>query len=119
MHSHYKRLEFHIDRRPFDHGAGRMDVVMFIRETKGGADRISVVQPLTLAERSEEDDLNGVEIPTTFSILAEEAQRMMDELWRVGVRPTQGEGSAGQLSAVTRHLEDMRTLVFKTNGSHE
>ncbi len=41
------------------------------------------------------------------------AQLLIDELWRAGLRPTEGHGSAGQLGATERHLEDMRALVFK------
>lgn len=41
----------------------------------------------------------------------EEAQRLMDELWKVGLRPSEGSGSAGQLAAVQTHLNDMRGLV--------
>ena len=40
------------------------------------------------------------------------AQQLMDDLWRCGVRPTEGKGSAGAMAATQRHLEDMRTLVF-------
>lgn len=40
-----------------------------------------------------------------------EAQQLMDDLWRCGLRPTEGRGSAGQLDAVKYHLEDLRTLV--------
>lgn len=47
----------------------------------------------------------------------EEAQRLMDELWNVGLRPTEGSGSAGALAATQRHLEDMRRLVFQTTAS--
>jgi hypothetical protein len=43
----------------------------------------------------------------------EDAQVLMDDLFRAGVRPTEGEGSAGSFSAQHRHLEDMRTLVSK------
>lgn len=43
----------------------------------------------------------------------DEAQRLMDELWDAGLRPSQGAGSAGAMSATERHLEDMRRLVFK------
>jgi hypothetical protein len=42
------------------------------------------------------------------------AQELMDQLWSVGLRPTEGKGSAGSLAATERHLEDMRALVFKT-----
>lgn len=41
-------------------------------------------------------------------------QQLMDELWRVGIRPSEGAGSAGAMLATQRHLEDMRALVFKT-----
>lgn len=40
------------------------------------------------------------------------AQRLMDELWNCGLRPSEGSGSAGQLAAVQKHLEDFRTLAF-------
>lgn len=41
------------------------------------------------------------------------AQRLMDELWSSGCRPSQAIGSAGQVEAIKYHLEDMRKLVFK------
>lgn len=41
------------------------------------------------------------------------AQRLMDELWHCGLRPTEGTGSAGSLAATERHLQDMRRLVFE------
>jgi hypothetical protein len=42
------------------------------------------------------------------------AQSLVDQLWQAGIRPSQGSGSAGSLAATERHLEDMRSLVFKT-----
>jgi hypothetical protein len=47
------------------------------------------------------------------------AQRLMDELWQAGCRPSQSVGSAGQVEAIKYHLEDMRKLVFKegSNGA--
>lgn len=42
-----------------------------------------------------------------------DAQRLIDELWNCGLRPSAGTGSAGALAATQKHLEDMRTLVFK------
>jgi NAD(P)H-hydrate repair Nnr-like enzyme with NAD(P)H-hydrate dehydratase domain len=41
-----------------------------------------------------------------------QAQKLMDELWSVGVRPTTGKSSDGQLEAVQAHLKDMQKLVF-------
>lgn len=40
------------------------------------------------------------------------AQRLMDDLWNCGLRPTEGRGSAGQLEAVQRHLDDMKKIAF-------
>ena len=40
-----------------------------------------------------------------------EAQFLMDELYRAGIRPSD-LGSAGQVEALKLHLEDMRRLVF-------
>lgn len=42
------------------------------------------------------------------------AQTLMDDLWSAGLRPTEGTGSAGSLKATQNHLEDMRSLVFKS-----
>jgi hypothetical protein len=57
---------------------------------------------------------DGAEHPEpTLSLRQDEAQQLMDELWRVGLRPSEGTGSAGAMAAVQAHLADMRTLVFK------
>jgi hypothetical protein len=41
------------------------------------------------------------------------AQRLMDQLWNCGFRPTEGTGSAGALAATQQHLADLRKIVFK------
>jgi hypothetical protein len=53
------------------------------------------------------------EVTSPFmSLQPEEGQQLIDELYAVGLRPSQERGSAGQLDAVKFHLEDMRKLVF-------
>ena len=52
----------------------------------------------------------------TFRLDAATAQLLMDSLWDCGLRPTQGKGSAGQLTAVQSHLEDMRAMTFDMLG---
>ena len=54
------------------------------------------------------------EAPVWMVLRDEEAQSLMDALWNTGVRPSNGEGSVGQLAATEAHLADMRALVFKT-----
>lgn len=44
----------------------------------------------------------------------EGAQRLMDELWTIGLRPRNGSGALAHVNAVQAHLEDLRRLVFKT-----
>lgn len=48
----------------------------------------------------------------TISLKLDAAQELMDDLWRAGLRPSEGSGSAGSLRATEYHLEDMRRLVF-------
>lgn len=47
-----------------------------------------------------------------------EAQHLMDELYRAGVRPTEAE-SPGQVAAMQRHLDDLRRLVFADRARPE
>lgn len=63
----------------------------------------------------EERPTLAVEVEPTISLEYEEAQKLMDELWNCGLRPSEGSGSAGALAATQKHLEDMRRLVFTEN----
>ena len=58
-------------------------------------------------------------IREAFSINLNNAQKLMDELWNVGLRPSEGTGSAGAMTAINRHLEDMRNLVFHSKFGKE
>lgn len=55
----------------------------------------------------------------SLSLRIPEAQLLMDELWRCGLRPTEGKGSAGSLAATEYHLADLRTLLFHSIGLDE
>jgi hypothetical protein len=55
----------------------------------------------------------GSLIQPTLRLPLDAAQRLMDELWQAGVKPSQSIGSTGQVEAIKYHLEDMRKLVFK------
>lgn len=64
-------------------------------------------------EQWEVHDDAGAEIRPTMRINRDCAQAIVDELWALGIRPTEGTGSAGSLAATERHLADMRVLVAK------
>jgi len=48
----------------------------------------------------------------TMRIDKSDAQQFMDELWRIGLRPSEGSGSAGSLAATERHLADMKVIAM-------
>ena len=63
-------------------------------------------------EALEEDQT--IEPTTKISLSA--AQELMDDLWRAGLRPSEGAGSAGAMRATERHLEDLRKIAGKKLG---
>lgn len=81
------------------------------RTVDQGVARIACAAPVVYCART--PDMMGMEVPSTFQLDQDGAQQLMDELWRAGIRPTEGEGSAGQLAAVRDHLKDLQRLVFK------
>jgi hypothetical protein len=44
------------------------------------------------------------------------AQKLIDDLWDCGLRPSEGSGSAGALKKTENHLSDMRKIVFHKLG---
>lgn len=51
-----------------------------------------------------------------LSVTQECAQGLMDDLWKCGIRPTEGAGTAGSMAAAQKHLADMRAIVSKKLG---
>jgi len=70
--------------------------------------KIAVMQPAEFLVTEE-----PIETRPAFRFTRDDAQRFMDELWNVGIRPSEGTGSAGQLAATQAHLRDMQKLVFE------
>jgi hypothetical protein len=87
------------------------DIGIFLRQTRQEgatrptryAGRTVIFEPLEPCVLQQEP---------TFTLDLAEAQRLMDELWNCGCRPTQGKQSEGVTAAQGRHLEDMRALAF-------
>lgn len=103
-----ERFDFKLERQPWMRGdiALRLARVTTIK----GRERFAIATNLTLQELDERERLF---VPAPLMHLQpSEAQQLMDELWRTGIRPTEGSGSVGQMAATERHLEDMRKLVF-------
>ena len=105
------RIEIRAHRKPWL--CDTIGISLASIRVRDGRRTLSLAQPIILRELTEQEAC--FEQPDTFRLHPDEAQQFMDELWRVGIRPTEGAGSVGQLAATERHLEDMRTLVFKVN----
>jgi hypothetical protein len=43
-----------------------------------------------------------------------DAQSLIDELWHLGIRPTEGHGSTGHLAATEKHLDHTTQLLTQT-----
>ena len=101
------RLRVRVDREPYAKEEFAIRVGMF-----GFGKTPARANPLVFTM----DDPDGppVEWQPLMHLSHDDATVFMDELWRIGIRPTEGHGSTGQLGATERHLEDMRSLVFKT-----
>lgn len=88
---------------------------LYVMGRRLGQQRISVMNPPTFTTHEDEGrSLVALREPA-FTLSFESAQRLMDELWRCGIRPTE-EGTAGQVAAMQAHLQDMRRIVFDFIG---
>ena len=71
--------------------------------------RFCYAEQLTFNEPSNQAD--NFEPPPSMYLKNEEAQRLADQLWAAGVRPTQSQQGQGMFEAQGRHLNDMRAIV--------
>jgi len=68
---------------------------------------VRVAEPITLKEHKDCDYS-----PPMITLDDTAAQKLMDELWNCGLRPSEGSGSAGALLATQNHLKDMQSITF-------
>lgn len=96
-------LEIRLHNVPWD---GRTKFCIMGRTVgPNDARRYMMVSNLELREVAE-----GEELQPTFSFRRDQMQTLMDELYRIGVRPSEA-GTLGELAAVKAHLKDMRAIV--------
>lgn len=81
--------------------------------TAGGKEIYGKVHPLVMSNYDPMDPGTYPSDAPALSITHEEAQQFMDELYRAGIRPRDGSGSVGQITAKDAHLADLRRIVFQ------
>lgn len=92
-HAEYQDYRHHIALYHFDErhdGPRRIDVIFKVDETYKYGDWAM----------------------PSMTIQPKEAQQLMDELWRLGIRPAGADSSPNHIAALSAHLEDMRRLVL-------
>jgi hypothetical protein len=80
-------------------------VQLFVHRSSGGPLGNQIALPLTFSPMVE-----GQKIDPTLGLSFEEAQSLMDELYRAGMRPSE-EGSPGEINALRNHLKDLKDIV--------
>lgn len=53
----------------------------------------------------------GAYLQPTTQLDPTAAQKLMDQLWDCGLRPSEGSGSAGAMLATQQHLKDMQKIT--------
>jgi hypothetical protein len=74
-------------------------------------DRLYRLAPVKFEQITEDEHFAAAPRPA-LTMLPQQAQQLMDELYRVGFRPAHGGLGDAERAAMSRHLEDMRRLVF-------
>ena len=86
-----------------------LEVDIYSKLDEGGRD-IAAASPLEMKVLTEEERLTYQ--GPTFTMPEHTAQKLMDDLWDCGLRPSEGTGSAGALAATQKHLEDLKRIAF-------
>ena len=95
-------MEVRCQREPWKDG---IEVAVFEKDLTG---RVMYAERLTMREMTPGECLGE----PTMRLKNDEAQMLIDELWRCGLRPSEGSGSAGSLAATERHLKDMQAIAL-------
>lgn len=103
MYGEIRPLEARCERANFSYN--QCIDLWFAIETVGTG--FAVAKPLILEAIGK-----GESSPPTVTMPIECAQQLIDELWRCGLRPSEGTGSAGSLAATERHLADMQKIAY-------
>jgi len=106
-----EKLLVRVDRDAFNFNG--VSIYLAKRIVDCGVETVAIVQPMLMEVVKDPRDC-GTRKPPAIEMTNEDAQRLMDELYNAGIRPTEGVGSPGQVKALQDHLADMRKIVFES-----
>ena len=81
---------------------------LYISQVDRLTNKVYAAQPITLKEVDP-----GLFNPPALDLDPEDARGLMDSLWMMGIRPSDGTASTGQLKATETHLADMREIGIR------
>lgn len=98
-------VQIHIQERPW---AGKLGIWLQDR-AEDGTRRIAAPVVFAPVDMGVDDRAPSAEITHAA------AQHLMEQLWRMGIRPRDGEGTMAHVEAMKNHIEDLRRMAFKSN----
>jgi len=94
-------MKVHAEKKLWDRG---IEIYLYERLPDGKVSSLSNLEFTTIDPMKESGD--GKSITLSY----ETAQKLMDELWNCGLRPSEGSGSAGSLAATQNHLKNIQEI---------
>lgn len=100
-----RELRIYADKRPWSRGIELFGVVPHHLTAPGVQ---AYVRDLVLTEQKDE----ALAIHPFASLSQADAEHLMTQLWRAGVRPSEDEAPKPQMSAMEAHIADLRKITF-------
>lgn len=96
-------------QRDLSFGPDTYRVHLYARMPDG---RIAIPEAAVTMRILEPEDTTRSE--PVLNVGKEALQALIDELWHLGIRPTEGHGSTGQIAATEKHLDHTTHLLDQT-----
>ena len=104
-------LKFHIERA---WARNRYAFYMLARAFDGDEFSVgAIARPVVMEALPPSEAALARSDEATFYLRDEEIQALIDQLWTLGFRPSEGTGSAGALKQAEDHLATLKKVAFK------
>lgn len=99
-------IKVHVTRDYFWHGLG-LYLVVDSYDDKGQLIRIMITE-----EGIQEVSTNQLDsYPRPIMLTGEAGQELMDKLYQIGIRPTEGAGTAGAMAQAQEHIKSLQEQI--------